>query len=172
MATTLIPLQEYLHTSYRPDCDYIDGTIIERNMGQYEHARLQGLIVTALMIRESEWHIHVLPEQRIKIREGKYRVPDVIVLAEDAPHPRVIEQPPLLCIEVLSPEDRLGEIVDRAHDYWALGVEATWIFDPVQKRAYVYSADGLHEMRADRPLEFSQGVVRVELSPADLFKQV
>ena len=168
----LVPLREYLHTSYRPDCDYIDGTIVDRNVGQYEHARLQGLIVTALMNREREWRIHVVPEQRVRIRETRYRVPDVVVLAEGAPHPRVIEQAPLLCIEVLSPEDRLSEIAERAYDYQTLGVEQTWIFDPVQKRVYVYSADGLHENAADHLLVLTHGAVRVELLPAELFKQI
>lgn len=172
MATTLVPLREYLHTSYRPDCDYIDGTLLDRNVGQYEHARLQGLIVTALMNREREWRIHVLPEQRVRIREARYRVPDVIVLAEDAPRPRLIEQAPLLCIEVLSPEDRLSEISERAYDYQTLGVGQAWIFDPVQKRVYVYSAGGLHENAPDQLLVLKHAAARVELLPAELFKQI
>lgn len=172
MATTLVPLAEYLHTSYRPDCDYIDGTLLDRNVDQYEHARLQGLIVTALMNREREWRIHVLTAQRVRIRETRYRVPDVVVLAEDAPRPRVIEQAPLLCIEVLSPEDRLSEIAERANDYQTLGVEQTWIFDPVQKRVYVYSAGGLHENAPDHLLALKCGAARVELLPGELFKQI
>ncbi len=34
MATgTLIPLEEYIGHSFRPDCDYIDGELRERNVG-------------------------------------------------------------------------------------------------------------------------------------------
>jgi len=32
-STTLISVQEYIATSYRPDCDYVDGEVRERNLG-------------------------------------------------------------------------------------------------------------------------------------------
>jgi len=37
----MISVQEYLATSYRPDCDYVDGRVEERNLGEYNHAKLQ-----------------------------------------------------------------------------------------------------------------------------------
>ena len=33
-------MEEYLATSYRPDCDYVDGEIEERNLGEKEHSIL------------------------------------------------------------------------------------------------------------------------------------
>ena len=30
----LISVREYLSTSYRPDCDYVDGEVQERNLGE------------------------------------------------------------------------------------------------------------------------------------------
>jgi hypothetical protein len=39
-----IPVEEYLATSYRPDCDYVDGEIEERNVGEFDHSFLQGLL--------------------------------------------------------------------------------------------------------------------------------
>ena len=45
MATQVrISLQEYLDTPYRPDREYIDGEVRERNVGKWEHARLQLLL--------------------------------------------------------------------------------------------------------------------------------
>ena len=41
---TLISVEEYLATSYRPDCDYVDGRIEERNLGEYDHSSLQTAI--------------------------------------------------------------------------------------------------------------------------------
>jgi len=42
MATILhIPLQEYLGASFSPDREYVDGEIRERNVGKWEHARVQ-----------------------------------------------------------------------------------------------------------------------------------
>jgi hypothetical protein len=45
MTTALhIPLNEYLGNSYRPDREYVDGEIRERNVGKWEHARVQWLL--------------------------------------------------------------------------------------------------------------------------------
>ena len=49
-SSTLIPLSEYLNTSYRPDCDYIDGEVKERTLGTRLHGLLQ-LILEALFSR-------------------------------------------------------------------------------------------------------------------------
>ena len=42
--SSLISLYEYLEASYRPDCDYVDGEVRERNMGEAEHSILQAAI--------------------------------------------------------------------------------------------------------------------------------
>jgi hypothetical protein len=33
---TLVSVEEYFATSYRPDCDYVDGVIEERNLGEMD----------------------------------------------------------------------------------------------------------------------------------------
>jgi hypothetical protein len=38
---TLVSVEEYLHTSYDPDCDYVDGEIVERNVGELDHSDSQ-----------------------------------------------------------------------------------------------------------------------------------
>ena len=38
---TPISVEEYLATSYRPDCDFVDGQLIERNLGTKDHSKLQ-----------------------------------------------------------------------------------------------------------------------------------
>lgn len=164
----LVSEEEYLHTSYRPDCDYVDGAVLERNLGHYDHARLQTLILAVLYQHEKDWTIVVMPELRLRIRAGKYRIPDVMVLSKDAPRTPVIEQPPLLCIEVVSPDDRLKDLTERAQDYFTLGVPETWIFDPETKQAFVYSAAGLHQAPANEDLR--RGLVA--LNPATLFAQL
>jgi hypothetical protein len=42
MAATL---EEYLHTSYHPDMEYVDGVLVRRNVGTYLHSLLQTLVV-------------------------------------------------------------------------------------------------------------------------------
>jgi Uma2 family endonuclease len=169
MATApLVSVEEYLHTTYRPDCDYIDGVVVERNLGQFDHATLQGLVLFTLTLRAKEWGVLVPPELRLKIRERKYRIPDVMVLSAGVKHPPVIEQAPLLCIEIVSTDDRLKDLTERAQDYITLGVPETWIFDPETRKPYVYNAAGLHEAPPDQTLCCG----RIELTPATLFEQL
>ena len=37
----IISVEDYLNTTYRPDVDYVDGEIEERNLGEFDHGDLQ-----------------------------------------------------------------------------------------------------------------------------------
>ncbi len=37
MATTLVSVEEYLHSTYEPDAEYVDGVIEKRPMGEGPH---------------------------------------------------------------------------------------------------------------------------------------
>src|SRR5271168_2067871 len=68
MATsTLISLAEYLSTSYRPDRDFVDGEIRERNVGESEHSILQAAITAWFWNHQREWGIEVRPELRVQV---------------------------------------------------------------------------------------------------------
>jgi hypothetical protein len=46
MATrTLVSVEEYLHSDYSPDREYVDGEVQERNLGEYDHASLQNILL-------------------------------------------------------------------------------------------------------------------------------
>jgi len=40
-SATLISVEEYLRSSYSPDREYVDGEIVERNLGEKTHGRIQ-----------------------------------------------------------------------------------------------------------------------------------
>lgn len=139
MATaTMIPLDQYLNTSYRPDREYIDGEIVERNMGQWEHARIQALLAIWFGIHELEWKIQTATEWRTKVSDSRIRIPDV-VLVPFGSQPNVLADPPLLIIEILSPDDTYSDTQKRAADYQRMGVETIWIIDPETRTARVCS---------------------------------
>lgn len=55
MATvTYVSVSEYLETSYRPDCEYLEGDLLERNVGEWDHSRLQTLLSRYLVNREKQ----------------------------------------------------------------------------------------------------------------------
>jgi len=63
------------------------------------------------------------------VSDNRVRVPDVVVLTA-GPQPDVLTDPPLLVIEILSPDDSYSDTHERAQDYRAMGVETVWIIDP------------------------------------------
>ena len=77
--TTLVPLETYLETTYRPDCNWIDGELRERNMGEKPHNRIQKFLCQYLGNREGELGILVYPEQRVQTSANHYRIADVCV---------------------------------------------------------------------------------------------
>jgi Uma2 family endonuclease len=130
MATiSQIPLDEYLGISYRPDREYVDGEIRERNVGKWEHARVQWLLALWFGTHEKQWGITGRTEQRVRVAENRVRVPDLVVLTAGA-QPDVLIDPPLLVIEILSPDDTYSDTQERAQDYRTMGVETVWIIDP------------------------------------------
>ncbi len=146
---SLVPIEEYLASSYEPDCDYVDGVIEERNLGEWSHSRPQHLISRYLGNREREWNVLISVEQRIRVSPTRIRIPDVCIVPADREIEPVPTQPPLVCIEVLSPEDRWARMERRIEDFLAMGVERVWVFDPEERRVFDCSRTGYHEVIGD-----------------------
>ena len=142
---TLTSVGEYLSTSYHPDFEYVDGQLLERNLGERDHSEVQMAVSAYLHNRRRELGIHVFPEQRVQMSATRFRVPDICVVAGSRPKDLILKEPPLICIEILSKEDRPGDIQQRIDDYLTFGVPYVWIVDPRSRRARVYTAGGSKE---------------------------
>jgi Uma2 family endonuclease len=145
--STLVPVKEYLSTSYRPDREYVDGTLVERNVGERDHSELQMALSAYLFNRRRELNIHVFPEQRVQVKATRFRVPDVCVVSGDKPQEQILTSPPFLCVEILSKDDRMSEMQERIDDYLSFGVRYVWVIDPRTKRAYVHTSEGIRETK-------------------------
>ncbi len=144
MATAIqVPLSEYLHTSYEPDCEWIDGEIKERHVGEGSHAFIQTFFIKYFGSREDIWQIRVTQELRTQVSPSHFRIPDVLVMRNDAPFEEIVQTPPLLCIEVLSPDDRMVDMQDKIDDYVAMGVTAIWVINPKSRRAFTVDRGAL-----------------------------
>jgi Uma2 family endonuclease len=164
-----VSVREYLTTSYRPDCEYVDGRIEERNLGEYDHGLLQLILGQLFMNNRDAWNIRAVTDVRTQVRSRRFRVPDLSVLRADAPKEQIIAHPPLIVIEILSPEDRLSRFQSRIEDYLVFGVENIWIIDPESRTAYTATASGLHPVRTNE-LTVPETPIRVVLS--DLFAEL
>ena len=138
MATSaLVPVSEYLTTVYEPDCDYVDGEVQERNLGERDHGDLQARLLELLRTAEGKTFFDAVPELRVQVKPTRFRVPDVTVLRKGAPREQIVQTPPLLCIEILSPEDRMYRTRERVRDYFEMGVPEVWIIDPIARTATI-----------------------------------
>ena len=146
-----ISVEEYLRTSYEPDCEYEDGIVIERNVGETPHSWLQTALSAYLFRRRKRWNITALTEQRFRVRARKFMIPDVCVLEGPKPEERVISKPPLLWIEILSSEDRPVRVNKKVNDALAFGTPYVWVIDPDTLESYVATPEK-HSTLEDRVL--------------------
>jgi Uma2 family endonuclease len=151
---TLVSVEEYLSADYEHDCDYIDGVLEERPLGEFDHGRLQALLAAYFIAREKEWKLRTVVEVRIQIAGRRFRIPDITVILEPGPFTRIIRTPPFICIEILSPEDRMVRVLQRVDDYLAFGVAYVWVLDPQSKHAFVHTKSGV--------VESKDGILRTE----------
>ena len=164
MATgALISIEEYLHSDYSPDREYVDGEVQERNLGEYDHATLQHYLLFIFETNAVPWHIKARPELRLQVSEQRFRVPDVMVLRDDHPHEQIIRHTPLLCIEILSPEDRFGRTEEKIVDYLKMGVTSVWVIDPITRQGYQCTGWPMHDWRETKVLTVDGTPIQVDL---------
>jgi Uma2 family endonuclease len=159
--TQTVALEEYLDATYRPDREYLSGEVRERNVGKWEHARVQLLLAAWFASHEAEWNVMASTEQRLRILEDKVRVPDLVVV-RPGPQPDVLVKAPLLVVEILSPGDTYSETQERAEDYRSIGVETVWIIDTQTRTGRMCSGD---DWTAARRLTVPATQIYVEFDP-------
>jgi len=147
MATrALVPVEVYLTSVYRPDCDYVDGEVLERNLGERDHSYIQVALAAYFFARRKALNLEVFTEQRVRVRANRFRIPDVCVVLGGTKE-KIFTTPPFLCVEILSPEDRMSRVWERIHDYFEMGVPNVWVIDPETRVAHIASPTGdLHRV--------------------------
>jgi len=141
-----VSVEEYLSTGYEPDCEYDDGVVVERNLGEFEHSFLQVILGTIFTVNMETWGVFGLTEQRVQIAARKFLIPDVCVLRLGAPAEDILTRPPLIAIEIMSPEDTMRRAVKKAAEYLQFGIEHVWVIDPYARIAYRGAATGLERV--------------------------
>jgi Uma2 family endonuclease len=135
---TLVPVDVYLHSSYEPDAEYVDGMIEERPMGEFDHSSWQAAILRWFCLHAKEWNIRALASLTVRVGATRYRVPDVTVLDRSLPIEQIITRPPLAVFEVLSPEDTLQRLKRKLEDFRNMGIPEIWVIDPEDTTFYRY----------------------------------
>ena len=140
----LVSVEEYIarfvEGGEKPTCEYIDGELIPKAMGTKKHSQVQANI-TRILGNRYEGTLNPLPELTARIRETQFFVPDIAV--EDLKKPiqgryAGAKEPVLLCVETVSPPDRVGKLFAKCEEYHKWGVPYCWIIDPERKTAWEY----------------------------------
>ncbi len=133
-------VEEYLRTSFEgADCEFLDGEVVERNMGELPHSKAQTKLVIRLGQIAEKLGLQLHVEIRIQISPRRFRVADVAVWRAGDIGSRIPTVPPFLAIEILSAEDRMVRMLPKIQEYLSIGVEYVWLVDPLERKALVYS---------------------------------
>ncbi len=166
MATaTYVPVEQYLHSSYEPDAEYVDGEIQERAAGEFDHGAWQVAITEFFLLRRQEWKQRVITELRVRVSRTRFRVPDVTVVERVGPFEEVeqiVRTPPLAVFEILSPDDTIARLMVKLEDYAKMGIANIFVVDPKGgKYRYVRGSlelleRGVSEMSGGRVVDFGE----------------
>lgn len=163
-------IARFVDGNEKPACEYVDGILIPKAIGTKKHSLVQSNLVAAIREKYDELY-NVLPELMSRVREGQFYVPDIAV--EDLSKP--IEgrypgpgQPVLLCVEILSPPDRLGKLLGKCEEYHRWGVPTCWIIDPEHRIAWEYCPNDVEPRKAAQSLQAG----RIEISLESIFRRV
>jgi Uma2 family endonuclease len=144
------------------DREYRDGVLVERTGGNREHARLQVKLAMYAERRERQWGVSVYISLQVKVREGWYAIPDVCVYGTpdcEGPYP---SEPPLLWIEILSPDDRMVDVWSRSAELVANGVPYVWIIDPETLESELRAGAGVQTV-AEKTLRLPDSPIVIPL---------
>ena len=164
---TLIPVEEYLNTSYDPDMEYVDGVLAERNVGDLLHSLVQRNLIVVLSRKYPS--VYALPELRSRTRATRYRLPDVCVMLQ-LPKTKYLVDAAYIAIEILSEDDSMSKLMEKLDEYDRKGVTNIWVIDPRLRTMSVYSNGSLTEIRGD--IIATRGDPRLELTRDEIFRDL
>ncbi len=156
-AKTLITAEQYLATPFEYEPEFVRGEMVERPLPNKTHSRIQQLL--AVLLHRIGF---CYPELRVRVAQDAYRIPD-ISLFEEEPEGEVPASPPLVVVEIVSPDDRHLELMQKLQEYRAWGVAHIWVVEPELKALHVFDGGLIEKQRLELPkLGFS-------IAPTDLF---
>ncbi|HLW76246.1 MAG TPA: Uma2 family endonuclease [Bryobacteraceae bacterium] len=154
----LVTPEQYLAAHFEREPELVHGELVERPLPNKTHGRIQALLV--LLLGRAGYSC---TEVRMRIAEDLYRLPD-FAFFENEPEGEVPDRPPLLIVEIASPDDRLIDMLTKFDEYARWGVSNLWLVEPTLREFRTYDHGSLQ--RVDR---FELPQFGFTITPADLF---
>ena len=161
-ATAIVSVEDYFRRTEKPYCEYVDGVLYPKPLATLPH----GLIQFMLQVLLRKQGVQAVAEVHVRLSPTKYLIPDVIAAPTlEGPYP--IDPVPL-CVEILSPEDRVGPMRTKCEQYHTWGVPFCWVINPEKQIGWQYHA-GCDPERVDRGSTLIAGQLSVRLE--ELFSE-
>lgn len=160
--TVGLSVDDYLDRAFIPECELLGGETRPKPLGTGKHSKMQRQLLRLLERVFGEGMV----EFELSVRMGgEVPIPDLVVLQRRNPqmYRDVLDEPPLLCVEVVSPSQLPGEMLAKCERYHRFGVPFCWVVDPVSQRAWEYH-------RLGEPREVTQALAEPCILPlTDVF---
>jgi len=159
MATkAFVTPEQYLATHFEREPELVHGELRERTSPAKSHGRTQQRLAVLL-----DRLGYCCTEVRMRLAEDCYRIPDVALFGGSGPAEEVPSDPPLLVVEVSSPDDRLHDLLENFEQYQAWGVPNIWLVEPELKRLFLFKGGLLSVAKLELP-QFG-----FQVTPEELF---
>jgi Uma2 family endonuclease len=167
-ATAPLTADELLHLHMPGKClELVRGVVVVKEPPGFLHGAVAARLAKVLMdhVDAGRLGLVLAAETGFKIASDPdtVRAPDVsFVQAERVPRPLPSGYPTLapdLAVEVLSPNDRPGEVLAKVADWLSGGARLVWVVDPIARRARVYRADGSEALLGEDDALDGEGVL-------------
>jgi Uma2 family endonuclease len=151
MAPTPMTADQLLHANI-PDkrTELIRGVLVVREPAGYSHGRVIAQLTGRLWAHVEQTSAGELLGAETGFTLSRdpdtVRAPDIAFVHRDRlPDPTsraFVELAPDLVVEVVSHDDRLGEVLSKVGDWLEAGTRLVWVIDAQRRVARVYRADG------------------------------
>jgi Uma2 family endonuclease len=159
ITTQKMTVAEYLEWGQRPEnadrrTELVDGEVIEVPPAGRWHGVICILVGGLLQdyLRQRGIGFLTSNDSGLVVAADSVRGPDLAAftckLTRDDRHGYGSTKP-ALCVEVISPTDRPGQLMKRARQYHAAGVPLVWLVDPDEQAVHVH--------RKGQPVELLEG---------------
>lgn len=144
--------------------ELIDGRQVRKPLPKKYHFLLESCLIRGLANNLAKRY-QVGPE--LNVLCGPDRLVPAVVVVERSAHYENDDpaDPAILCVEILSPGQRVAEMFDKADRLLKAGTSLCWIIWPERRKVWMYSADDLEEARTElRAALPDGGVLAVDIA--------
>lgn len=146
-----VSADEFAGMSAEGRLELVRGEVVEMAPTGFEHGAIVAKLTTMMNQHAATRRLGKVVAGDVGFQLGRdpdlVRAPDIAFLASDSiptglASRRFVEGAPVLAIEVVSPNDRANDIIERVDDYLNAGARLIWVVYPSRQQVVEYNAPG------------------------------